>query len=124
MEETTDDEGLFCQLRVKHIVQFHSDETEPNNRNYPIPQCFSWVVGVLLCQDMDQDAQKIWSPQTAFHQAGKHRYSDMRGCLLRHRLQRYVSLFSFSWICIKKITVKQSELSQLPYQITEYSNPI
>lgn len=92
MDEAADDTSLVRELSAVDPLHFHSDEVEPHHGDHPFPQCLRRSPRVLLRQDLDQVSRQLWPSEAALHSPGEHRYTDLRRCLLRHRLQRYALL--------------------------------
>ncbi|KAE8711016.1 hypothetical protein F3Y22_tig00110307pilonHSYRG00138 [Hibiscus syriacus] len=89
VEESADDQGVFVVSFVLSImfcfIVMKLNLTTGSSRRSSL----GWLLGSFR-QDLDQDAPEIGFPLNSFHQAGKHRYSDLRRRLLRHRLQRWI----------------------------------
>lgn len=74
------------ELHPLDPLHLRGDETEPHDGDHPVAQHLRGAAQLLLREDVDEDTQQGWDPETAVHEAGEHRYPDVRRRFLRDRL--------------------------------------
>lgn len=74
------------ELHPLDSLHLRGDEAEPHDGDHPLAQHLRGAAQLLLREDVDEDTQQSWDSQAAVHEAGEHRYSDVRRRFLRHRL--------------------------------------